>query len=117
MQQGVNERTVGMTRRRMHHHAPGLVYDDNVTVLVHDVERNVLRHKLGLLALRQHEKYLVAGAAFVIFPDGRTVYQHAAAVDEPLHGAAAERFHILSKESVDTLAALLCNYSQFVHIT
>jgi hypothetical protein len=47
MQQRVDQRAVGITRRRMHHHAGRLVDHDQVLVLVGDDERDLLRGGCG----------------------------------------------------------------------
>ena len=45
--QRVDQRAVGIARRRMHDEPRRLVDDDEVLVLVDDVERNILALRLG----------------------------------------------------------------------
>ena len=47
MQQGVDQRAVGIARRRVDHQPGGLVDHDQVRVLEHDVQRYFLRLRLG----------------------------------------------------------------------
>ena len=46
--EGIDERAVVVTESRVHHHAGRLVDDDEVIVLVHDVERDVLGDNLEI---------------------------------------------------------------------
>lgn len=48
VQQGVDQRAVRMARRRMHHHAHGLIHHDDVLILVDHVQRDILRDGLRL---------------------------------------------------------------------
>jgi hypothetical protein len=50
--QGVDQCSRGVAGRRMHDQAPGLVDDDDVVVLVHDIERDILALRLGGRGLR-----------------------------------------------------------------
>ena len=45
--------SVGVARRRMDYHALGLVYHDNIAILVYDVERDILGFSLVGLRLRK----------------------------------------------------------------
>ena len=53
IQQGVDQGAVRVPRGRMHHHARGLVHHDDVLVLIHHVQGDVLGPGLRLLRLRQ----------------------------------------------------------------
>ena len=108
IQQGVDERAVLVAGRGMHHHAARLVHDDEIVVLVHDVERDVLCSKRGLRSVRQQNLKHVARGSFVIFLHGRAVFRHGALLQQPLGSAARESRNRARKESVDAFGALLC---------
>ena len=88
--------------------AARLVHDDEIIVLVHDVERDVLCSKRGLRSVRQQNLKHVARGSFVIFLHGRAVFRHGALLQQPLGSAARESRYRARKESVDAFGALLC---------
>jgi 4-hydroxy-3-methylbut-2-en-1-yl diphosphate synthase IspG/GcpE len=47
-QQGIDQRAIGRTGSRMNHHAHRLVDHDQLVVLVEDIERDILRMRLGI---------------------------------------------------------------------
>ena len=53
IQQGVDQGAVRMPRSRVHHHASGLVHHDDILVLIHHVQGDVLGPGLRLLRFRQ----------------------------------------------------------------
>ena len=93
----------------MHHHAPGLVYDDDIVILKHHIERDILRNKLRFLRLGETKPHRVAALALVIFPYRFSVHANLSCVQQLLRRRAGEAIFRACKESVDTLAALLCN--------
>ena len=56
----VDERLVGIARRRMHGEARRLHDDDEMRVLVQDLERDRLRARLGRPGRRNHDKEALA---------------------------------------------------------
>ena len=116
-QQGVHERPVGVPRRGVHDHAARLVYDDDVPVLIHHVQRDILRDKLGILRFGQEHLKAVPRGALIIFLHGLAAEQNRAVLYQALGGTARQGVHTARKESVDPVAALLRNYCYniFVH--
>src|SRR5258708_29087169 len=55
--QRMNQRPAVVTGRGMHHHAGGLVYDGDVLLLIHDLERNWLGRKIRRRKLRGLDVY------------------------------------------------------------
>ncbi|MCY1547275.1 hypothetical protein D9M68_833220 [compost metagenome] len=47
-QQRIDQRAIGRTGGRVHHHAHRLVDHDQLVVLIEDVERDILRQRLGI---------------------------------------------------------------------
>ena len=56
VQQGIDQRPVRVSRRRMHHQSLGLVDHNNVIVLVHHVQRDILRNKIHRFRLRKQHR-------------------------------------------------------------
>ena len=59
MEQGVDQRLVRIPGRGVHHHACRLVDHDQVIVLEHDIERNVLRFRMQRFGRGQGEREAV----------------------------------------------------------
>ena len=69
-----HERACVMSRRRMYYHSLRLVDDDNISVFVNNVERDILRSHVKLLRLRESEDQYVAGDKLVFLLYGHTVF-------------------------------------------
>ncbi len=107
--QSVDQGAVRMSGGRMHYHAPGFVDHDNVPVLIHDIQRDILRRQGGFVGFPYDHIEELPGADLVVFPDRGAVSGDQAAVDQALGGRPGNPVHFARKESVDSLAALLCN--------
>ena len=114
-EQGVDERAVLVAGRGVHDHAARLVDDDEIRILVHHVQRQILRHELRGRGIRQRHDKRVAGDGFVVFLHGRAVFRHRALREQPLGGAAREPGQRAREESVDPLGALLCLNRSLFH--
>lgn len=114
-EQGVDERAVLVAGRGVHDHAARLIDDDEVIVLIHHVQRQILRHQLRGRGIRQRDDKRVAGRCLVVFLHGRAVFCHRALREQPLGGAARELRKRARKESVDPLGALLCLNRSLFH--
>ena len=114
-EQGVDERAVLVAGRGVHDHAARLVDDDEVRILVHHVQRQILRHELRGRGIRQRHDKRVAGDGSVVFLHGRAVFCHRALREQPLGGAAREPGQRAREESVDPLGALLCLNRSLFH--
>ena len=55
IEQRIDQGTVGIARRRMHHHPGGLVEHDQAGVLEQNAQRNILRHGRGGFGFRQRQ--------------------------------------------------------------
>ena len=114
-EQGVDERAVLVPGRGVHDHAARLVDDDEVVVLIHHVQRQILRHELRRCCIRQRDDKRVAGCGFIVFLHGRAVFRHGPLREQPLGGAACELGQRAREESVDPLGALLCLNRSLFH--
>ena len=107
VQQGVDQRAVRMARRRMHHHAHGLIHHDDVLILVDHVQWDILRDGLRLLCLRQcHAQLLPAGDAIAFAGDGAALRQ------QPCGGGAGQALHPPGQEAVQPGAGILLKRGQ-----
>ena len=88
MHQRVDERPAPMARRRMDDQPLRLVDNDHVRVLIHHVQRNVLRLQRDLLHLRQLEFQRVALRQTVALARGASVEPYRAVLDQLLRRAA-----------------------------
>ena len=107
-EQGVDQSAVRMAGSRVHDHAARLVDHDEVRVLVHHVEREVLRDERDLLRRGDDDLKTVARRAAVVLFDRRAAEGDKAALQQALGGAAGKTRYMAREESVDAIAALLC---------
>ena len=114
-EQGVDERAVLVAGRGVHDHAARLVDDDEVVVLIHHVQRQVLRYQLRGSGVRQRDDKRVARRGLIVFLHGCAVFRHRTLREQPLGGAARELGQRARKESVDPLGALLCLNRSLFH--
>ena len=114
-EQGVDERAVLVAGRGVHDHAARLVDDDEVVVLIHHVQRQVLRYQLRGSGVRQRDDKRVARRGLIVFLHGCAVFRHRALREQSLGGAARELGQRARKESVDPLGALLCLNRSLFH--
>ena len=114
-EQGVDERAVLVAGRGVHDHAARLVDDDEVVVLIHHVQRQVLRYQLRGSGVRQRDDKRVARRGLIVFLHGCAVFRHRALREQPLGGAARELGQRARKESVDPFGALLCLNRSLFH--
>ena len=114
-EQGVDERAVLVAGRRVHDHAARLVDDDEVVVLIHHVQRQILRHERRGRGVRQRDDKRVTGCGLIVFLHGCAVFRHGPLREQPLGGAARELGQSARKESVDPLGALLCLNRSLFH--
>ena len=103
VQQRVDERAVRVSRRGVDDHAAGLVDHDHVRVLVHHIERNVLRHGLDRLRLGQRHGDVLAARELIAFADGSLVHRDLAALDEPRRLRAGQAVKARRKKCVEPL--------------
>lgn len=68
-----------MPRRGMHHHTLWFIYDGDIIILVHNINRDVLRLQRSGLRLRQAHRDHVAGFYLVSRFRGQAIYNNAAA--------------------------------------
>ncbi len=105
-QQRVDQRLVGIARRRMDHHPGGLVQDQQVGVLEQDLQRHVLRLRgsgfgLGNVDDDDVARFDLAGRLFYRLALRQ---RHAAALDQRLHAASREGRQGSSQRAVQPFA-------------
>ena len=104
---------------RVNDHAPFFVDNNQVAVLIYDIEGNVLSNKLCTFRLRQLNLKNITATAFIILFYPLSAKTYLAFIQQFLCCIAAHALNKTRKESVDTLAALLCTYCYdfFIHFT
>ena len=103
----VDERSVGISRRGMHHKTGRFVDDDQVIVFVHDHKGNILRLWLRRLRCRKTDR--VGFARFdpqTRLSYGRRVAHDGSGVDQGFQSRTAEIGKRLGEEAVETQAGL-----------
>ena len=87
----------------MHDKPCRLVHHHEVGVLIHHVERNVLRLYRGIMARTvEHERHHIAGTHFVVALHGAVVHMHETGVGGLLYAVAAGVLHLLAHELIHT---------------
>ena len=116
--QRVDQRAVRMARCGVHDHAARLIYHDDVRVLVHHVQRYILRGQLGLGRVRQRHGVHIAANGFAVLLHGLPAERHRSGREQALGLGTGQTVHKTREESVDTLAALLCpDIYDFAHLS
>ena len=105
-EQSVDQRAVGVTRRRVDNETAGLVDHDDIRILKNNVERELLRHERHVGGRREQQLEFIPGAAAVVLPYRQAVERDTPVLEQMLGGAAGQFLHRARKESVDPLAAL-----------
>ena len=103
VEQAVDQGVLPVTRRRVNHQALGLVYDDDVLILVGDGQLHLGGLYVQRLRLRQLHPDDIPRGGFVILLHRFPIYGDDAAFQQGLGTAAAETLHRLRKKDVDPL--------------
>ena len=106
-EQGVHQRAVRVARGRVDDHALGLVHHQKVVVLVHDVQRDVLRHSLDRLCVRNFQQDGVPRLEFEALGDAFSVAEHMTVSHEALQRTAGKAGVLPAEEAVDASRAYL----------
>ena len=77
-QQGIDQGAVRVAGGRVHHHALGLVDHQQVGVLIHDIQRDLLRNGLDGLCVRDLQQHSVPCFQLETFGHGLAVALHMA---------------------------------------
>ena len=98
--QRVHQRAHGVAGSRVHHHAPGLVHHDDVLVLVHHIQGNVLGHQRHVHRLVHHHSIHVARGDFFVFLHGHPVSGDLSLRQQPLRRRPGQTRHLLRQPRV-----------------
>ena len=104
VKQRVDERAVRVAGGRVHDHALRLVDNEQVVVLVHNVQRDVLGPGLDGLRVRQVDGVDFAGRHLILFVDGRAAAGHKPLLDQILQRTAGQRRALPGQPGVQTSA-------------
>ena len=107
----IDQRTVGVARRGVHHQTFGFIDYHEAIILVGDIQRDILCRRLRRNRYRQCHGIKLSGNSPVTFSDLHAVSGDESLLQEPGRRTAAHP-SVTGKESVDTLAALLCRDTQ-----
>ena len=107
VEQGVDQRPVAVAGGGVYHQARRFVDDDHIRVLIHHVQGNVLRDKIGLLRFRQRDGQGFPARQFIVFGYGFAVDLHGAALQQFLRGGAGHAVQMRCEEAVDARARIL----------
>ena len=116
MQQGVDERVFLVPGGRMHDEAGGLVDDEQRFVLEQDIERYLLRLRLGRSRFGKGDFNRVAGARNMRSLGGLAVDPDVALFDEPLHGPARGGRKFFAQKNIQTFAGARLFDREFFHV-
>ena len=97
----------------MHHHAFGLVDHQQMLVLIDDFQRDVLRHGLNGLCVRNFQKDGVARLELQAFGDQLAVAQHMTVGHQRLQSRPGKAGVLAAQKAVDALACRLLLHHKF----
>ncbi len=112
-QQGVDQRAVRVAGGRVHDHALGLVDHQQVVVLVDDIQRDILRHGLDGLCVRDLQQDGVPCLQLEAFGHQFAVAQHMALCHKRLQRPAGKAGVLAAEKAVDALTGSLLLYDKF----
>ena len=107
IQQGVDQGPVFMAGRRVHHHPFGLVHHQQVPVLVHNIQGDILRKHFQRANLRQLHLNQLSGLQFGAFGQHFPAAGDAPALDQVLDCGAGHVLQRGGEKLVHPLASLL----------
>ena len=112
-QQGVDQRAVRVAGCGVHHHALGLVDHQQVGILVDDVQRDILRHGLDGLCVRDLQQHGVSCLEFQTFGHSLAVALHMTLGHQRLQRRAGQAGVLAAEKAVDALPGSLLLYDKF----
>ena len=112
-QQGVDQGAVRVAGGRVHHHALGLVDHQQVGVLIHDIQRDLLRNGLDGLCVRDLQQHGVPCFQLETFGHGLAVALHMAVSYQCLQRRAGQASVLTAEEAVNALARRLLLHHKF----
>ena len=112
MQQGVDQGPVRVARRRVDHHAHGLVHHDHVPVLIHHVQRDVLGPGLRLLRLRQRHLQHLSRLDPQVLRHRAAPVRNASLLQKPGGGGPGQPLQPPGQQAVRPLPRLLSCHRQ-----
>ena len=107
VEEGVDQRPVGVARSGMHHQPLGLIDDDDVSVLVENVQGDVLGDERRFVRLRQCDGHGLAAPEAVVFRQGLPFRCDPALRQEPGCGGAGQLLPPGTEPGVHALAGVL----------
>ncbi len=117
--QRVDQRAGFVARGRMHHEASGLVDDDDVVVLIDDIERDILAHRLGGGRFRHIDCDRIAGSDMISgianggVLDGGAVDRNLAGEDQRLQPRPGKFGKVFGQHAVEPARSLVAGDDDF----
>ena len=105
--QRVDQRPAPVPRRGMHHHAARLVDHDDIRILVHHIERDVLGLNLDLSRLGQLDRNRVGFTDLVVLFERFSVLADRARFNQPLQRGARHVGKASAEHPIQTVSLLL----------
>ena len=102
-QQGVDQRAVRVAGCGVHHHALGLVDHQQMGILVDDIQRDILRHGLDGLCVRDLQQHGVSCLEFQAFGHSLAVALHMTLGHQRLQRRAGQAGVLAAEKAVDWL--------------
>ena len=106
IQQGVHQCPVRVSRRGVDHQPLRFVHHDDVLVLVHHVQRDILRHDVHRLRLRQFHRHRFPAGQPGVFSEGFSRRRHPALLHQLLNGGAGQ-LRLLCQPCVQPFSGIL----------
>jgi eukaryotic-like serine/threonine-protein kinase len=107
MEQGVDQRAIGISRCRVDDHAGGLVEDDEIFILKQNIQRDVLRRVVERNRFREHDADAVAEFHRVTGLGGMTIDLDELLANERLDARAGKVIETGGEKRVQTFSGAL----------
>jgi len=116
--QRIHQRTGLVARGRMHHEAAGLVDDDDIVILVDDIERDILRPRLGRDGLGDVDCDRIAGGDMISGVANRGIFNgYLAGEDQRLQPRSGQFVKACGKHAVEPGRPLVAGDDDFQPLT
>src|SRR5215211_5534374 len=97
-----------MSCSRMHHHACRFIDHDQIFILEHDIERNVLSHQVCWHRWRDSNRYTESTLQGLTgLASGTTIHVHKTICDQPLNARTRKLLQLPDQKFIEPLRSLL----------
>ena len=105
----IDKRTTEVSCTRMNHHTRLLIYNHEIIILVHHIERDVFRiYGSIVFRTREHQRHHITRTNLVVALHRLVIHMNIASLGSSLNAVARGMLHVLKEELVNSKLLLTC---------